>query len=246
MRTALFIVAALAMLVTSLVLAPSSRATELRVVVDIGHSLKRPGATSARGRSEYHFNKELGLLLCQRLRENGFPETLCLDDESRDTPPARRAKNAKALRGQLLISVHHDAVQPRYLEEWSVDGKKRAFCDRFQGYSLFYSEKNPAAGKSLRLATAIGQELRAAGLAPTLHHAEPIPGENRELVDVFHGVYRFDDLLVLKRAAMPAVLLEAGVILDRAEELACQTPERRETVAMAVVRAVQRFLTRKE
>lgn len=211
------------------------------IVVDVGHSLKRPGATSARGASEYSFNKELAARICLRLQENGFPNARCVDDAARDTSPARRAENAAAAGAALLISVHHDAVQPHYLEEWIMDGKKRKFCDRFQGFSLFYSHKNPAAARSLALAKALGERLAEAGLTPTLHHAEPIPGENRELVDARAGVYRFDDLLILKRAAMPAILLEAGVILHRDDELACLTPERRDIVAMAVVRAVQEF-----
>ena len=39
---------------------------------------------------------------------------------------------------------------------------------------------------------------------PTFHHAEPIKGENRELVNRDLGIYRFDDLIVLKSAATPA------------------------------------------
>lgn len=34
---------------------------------------------------------------------------------------------------------------------------------------------------------------------PSLHHAEPIHGENRELLDTTLGIYRFDDLTVLKK-----------------------------------------------
>jgi len=60
--------------------------------------------------------------------------------------------------------------------------------------------------------------MRRQGLTPTLHHAEPIKGENRELVNPDLGIYRFDDLIVLKSAAMPAVLLECGVIVNRSEE----------------------------
>ena len=60
---------------------------------------------------------------------------------------------------------------------------------------------------------------------PTLHHAEKIPGEGRKLMDKDLGLYEFDDLIVLKTAAMPAVLLECGVIVNRSEEASLQTPE---------------------
>ena len=54
----------------------------------------------------------------------------------------------------------------------------------------------------------------AAGEKPSLYHAEPIAGENRPLLDRRLGVHRFDGLAVLKTATMPAVLVEAGVIVN--------------------------------
>ena len=46
----------------------------------------------------------------------------------------------------------------------------------------------------------VGARLRDACLVPTLHHAEKIPGESRELLDAQLGIYRFDDLAALKSA----------------------------------------------
>ncbi len=40
-----------------------------------------------------------------------------------------------------------------------------------------------------------------------------------ELIDEEAGVYRYDHLIVLHSAHMPAVLLEAGSIVNRQEEL---------------------------
>jgi N-acetylmuramoyl-L-alanine amidase len=42
---------------------------------------------------------------------------------------------------------------------------------------------------------------------------------------------------------MPAVLLEAGSIVNRDEELALETPERQELTSSAVVEAVDAFCT---
>src|SRR5256885_14164614 len=41
----------------------------------------------------------------------------------------------------------------------------------------------------------------------------------RELLDIDAGVYRYDELIVLKMTQMPAVLLESGSIINRDEEL---------------------------
>jgi N-acetylmuramoyl-L-alanine amidase len=91
---------------------------------------------------------------------------------------------------------------------------------------------------SLEFAEALGLPLRRQGLTPTLHHAEPIKGENRELVNRDLAVYRFDDLIVLKSAAIPAALLECGVIVNRSEEAELLSDERQEKVVAAVHQAV--------
>ena len=80
--------------------------------------------------------------------------------------------------------------------------------------------------------------MKTAGLAFTTHHAERIPGENREWADRNAGVYYFDNLAVLKTAKSPAVLLEAGVIVNRADERTLQEPAMRSAIAGAVVRGL--------
>lgn len=211
------------------------------VLVDAGHGPRRSGADSARGVPEYAFNTRLAAKVVAALRSAGFVRAALLDPAGKDLAPAARAARARARRGRLLVSIHHDAVQPRYLSTWAVDGKIRRYSDRFAGYSLFYSGKSAQAEASLALARLIGRELRRAGLSFTRHHAEPIPGENRQLVDATVGVYRYDGLAVLRRAAMPTVLVEAGVIVNRDEELALASPARIEATAGAIARGVAAF-----
>jgi N-acetylmuramoyl-L-alanine amidase len=63
----------------------------------------------------------------------------------------------------------------------------------------------------------------------------------RQLVDREAGVYRFDKLAVLIGTKMPAVLLEAGSIINRDEELVMESPERQAQIAVAVTEAVVKF-----
>jgi N-acetylmuramoyl-L-alanine amidase len=63
----------------------------------------------------------------------------------------------------------------------------------------------------------------------------------RELVDADAGVYRYDQLIVLRETRMPAVLLEAGSIINRQEELELASPERRSRTSAAVTAAVEDF-----
>src|SRR5262249_22890382 len=46
-----------------------------RVVVDVGHTAKVPGAISARGFNEYDFNLRLAALIQHKLRDVGFTKT---------------------------------------------------------------------------------------------------------------------------------------------------------------------------
>jgi N-acetylmuramoyl-L-alanine amidase len=115
---------------------------------------------------------------------------------------------------------------------------ERRFSDRFSGFSLFVSRKNPQPEASLGCARTIGVALKRAGLIPSPHHAENIPGENREWADQDAGVYYFDDLVVLRTATTPAVLVEAGVIVNRAEEELIQQAAMRSTITAAIARGL--------
>lgn len=217
---------------------PSCAKATLAIAVDAGHGPNVPGATSARGVPEYDFNLRLAKDVVAALGAAGFAKAFLLDPKGVDLPPAARAARANTARAALLLSIHHDAVQPQFLETWNVDGRTRRYCDRYAGYSLFFSRRNPFAGRSLALAKEIGRELTEAGLAFTRHHTADLPGERRELVDDAVGVYRYDGLAVLAGAHMPAVLVEAGVIVNRDEELALSGPQRRQKTARAIARAV--------
>ena len=109
-----------------------------------------------------------------------------------------------------------------------------------QGFALFVSAENPSFAASRALAVAIGAALRAAGRRPSTHHAERVAGEHRPVLDAANGVYRFDGLAVLRTAAMPAVLLEAGVIKHREEELVVAGEPFQADVAGAIRSAVER------
>ncbi len=234
----LFALLALAVLVLPLPVQGGCLPRTCRIALDAGHGPKRSGAVSARGIAEYDYNTHLVGRLRDALTAAGFARPILINELEQDLPPAGRAKRANAARACLLLSIHHDAVQPQFLDSWNVDGQERRYCDQFAGYSLFYSGRNARADTSLALARRIGGELRAAGLPYTRHHAADIPGERKPLVDDTVGVYRYDGLAVLGTADMPAVLVEAGVIVHRKEEIELAGTERQQKTAAAVARAV--------
>jgi len=205
------------------------------VALDIGHLPTAAGAMGADGRMEYEFNRRMVELIAADLQQDARIRVVIVNLEAKRISLSGRAAAARAAGAQLLLSIHHDSVNDRYLEvQRQANGRVVHFCDRFRGYSVFYSGKNREPSQSLDFAQALGLAMRSQGLTPTLHHAEPIKGENRELVNPELGIYRFDDLIVLKSAAMPAALLECGVIVNRSEEAELLTKERQEKVVAAI------------
>ncbi len=253
-RIALSLAAVLAVLPVSIVRAEppdnseksgaaSCARPDFRVVLDVGHTAKSPGAKSARGVDEFDFNLRLTRQIDQALREAGFTRTVLMVSEGRANKSLyARVARANELSANLLLSIHHDAVPDRFLEKWEYNGKKEAFSDRFKGHSIFVSDDNLDPKDSLLFGSMLGQQLKARGLQYTPHYTESFMGRwRRTLLDADAGVYRYDTLFVLKKTQVPAALLEAGSIANRDEELLMASPERQQLISAAVVDAVDSF-----
>lgn len=218
---------------------------DLKIGIDIGHTTESQGAKSARGVFEYSFNAKLAGVVADNLKAAGFRRTqLITVGGIGSVQLERRIAQANSLGLDLFLSLHHDSVQNRYLTHWIYEGTAQAFSDKFSGYSLFVSMQNPVAKTSLLFARLIGEELHSAKLPASLHHAEHIPGENRQVLDPLLGIYRYDGLVVLRENNAPAVLLEAGIIVNRKDEIDLAGIERQRVVAQAIVRAVTRLCRR--
>jgi N-acetylmuramoyl-L-alanine amidase len=216
---------------------------DFRVVLDVGHTARSPGAKSARGVDEFDFNLRLAKLIDQALLDAGFAKTVLMVTDGRANQSLfARVARANDLSANLLLSIHHDAVPDRFLERWEYNGKREGFSDRFKGHSIFVSDDNPDPKDSLLFGSMLGQQLKARGLQYTPHYTESFMGRwKRVLLDADAGVYRYDTLFVLKKTQMPAVLLEAGSIVNREEELEMSSPERQQLISAAVVDAIDGF-----
>ena len=213
------------------------------LVVDVGHSEKSGGARSARGASEYEFNLRLATQIVQALLDQGFAKTtLLITEDPKRTGLLKRVERANKMAADLFISIHHDSVPKQFIEKWEYEGAQHIFSDRFPGHSIFISNDNADRAGSLQFGQLLGRELKTRGLQYTPHYIEPFMGKRqRILVDADAGVYRFDQLVVLRMTRMPAVLLEAGSIIHRDEELKLLAPERRVMITASVADAVLSF-----
>ena len=142
-----------------------------------------------------------------------------------------QARPEQARGADYFIAIHHDSVQQELLETWQWNGTTQTFSDEYAGFSLFVSRNSPDLETSLRCASAVGARLRRLGFVPATHHAHSIPGKERPYADVDNAVHYYDNLVVLYRTTVPAVLFEAGVIKHRAEEPLLRAPERQARMA---------------
>jgi N-acetylmuramoyl-L-alanine amidase len=195
----------------------------------VGHYHAEPGVISYSGTPEFEFNLRLASEIRKTLEENGMRVRM-IGEKGDLIFLNHRTRAAKG--ADLFLSIHHDSARAHL----------HTRREQFAGFSLFVSRKNPQAAQSLACASAIGAELRGAGMTPSRYHADPVIGENRPFADELNGVHFYDNLGVGKTAKMASVLVEAGVIINREEEARMDDPAVRTRIAEAVTRGVKRCL----
>jgi N-acetylmuramoyl-L-alanine amidase len=222
---------------------PQCNRAAFRVALDVGHTADVPGAISARGVSEYDFNLRLGKQIEKNLTEAGFTNAVLFVTADAPTPGLfKRVARANAWPADVFLSIHHDSVPDYLMETWEYQGEEHHFSDRYPGFALFVSYNNVERKGSLLFGKFLGEQMQARGLQFTPHYTDAIMrNKRRELVDPKAGVYRYDQLIVLWYTHMPALLLEAGSIVNRDEELQLATPERQALIGTAVTQAVEKF-----
>jgi N-acetylmuramoyl-L-alanine amidase len=199
------------------------------VAVDVGHYAAEPGVISASGRPEFEYNLELARQVKADLEGLGLQVRLIGE---RGDYAVLHHRTRDAAGAGLFLSIHHDSVKERLLPR----------AAEFAGFSLFVSRGNARLDKSLACASAIGARLRAAGFAPSRYHADVDLGEDRPFADEANGVHYFDNLAVGKTARMAAVLVEAGVIVNPAEDARMRDPAVQARIARAVAEGVRQCL----
>jgi N-acetylmuramoyl-L-alanine amidase len=205
----------------------------LLVVVDVGHYAAEPGVISAAGIPEFQYNLALAQEVKAELEKRRLAARL-IGERGDYAVLHHRTRDAQG--ADLFVSIHHDSVKESLLPR----------ADEFSGFSLFISGLNAKLEMSLACASAIGARLRAAGFVPSRYHADPVTGAPRPFADEANGVHYYDNLAVARTATMPAVLVEAGVIVNREEESRMRDPQVRGRIAAAVAEGARACLAKEK
>jgi N-acetylmuramoyl-L-alanine amidase len=221
--------------------APRAAGKPFIVVLDPGHTPKQPGALGVKGIYEVTYNDALCAKLAKALEATGV-QVVFTRAPTEEISLDGRAALANARQANLFLALHHDSAQLKYLTKTEFNGiPAYQTIQPIAGYSIFVSQLNPKFAQSQQFAKLLGQALLTLGRHPTLHHAEPIAGENRELLDAHLGIYKFDELLVLRKTTVPAVLLEVGVIVDAEDEKYVADNAKQDAIVHAIAAAVEKF-----
>jgi N-acetylmuramoyl-L-alanine amidase len=196
------------------------------IAVDAGHYPSAPGPKSATGIAEVEYNLALAEEVRRALEAAGHKAR-----RIRQNPDPRR-RAGEATGADLLISLHHDAL----------DAKHQAQAAKITGFSLFVSRRNRDPQTSERCAAAIGAQLRRIGMQPSRYHADPVLGENLAFADETNGVHYYDEMPLARAAGMPMVMLEAGMISNPAEAKRLAAPAVRKRIAGAVAQGIGQCL----
>lgn len=204
------------------------------IILDPGHNPNKPGAISCTGVYEYKYNDELTNIIKTTLFNNNI-EANMTRTPSQDISLIDRTHGTED--AKLFISIHHDSVQPQFIKY--INGNPTTA--KAEGYSIFVSRKNKYFQQSVEYAKRLAKNLHDIGLMQSYHHGEKIKGENRLILDKELGIYIYDDLIVLKNSQCPAILFEAGVIVNPLDERRVKEREFKSNVSKAIVDAIRNY-----
>jgi N-acetylmuramoyl-L-alanine amidase len=212
------------------------------VVIDAGHGGRDPGARSVSGEIA---EKDLTLVLARELRDDlvkrGRVRVAMTRDDDRYLTLEDRAAVARRLNAGIFVSLHMDSAPNPLARGASVyslsDIASDAEAARFAATENRGGTGEVAADGSVQ---AILSDLAMrAQMSASADLASRLVNKSAGRFELRPQPHRFAAFHVLKRAATPAVLFEAGYISNVDDELLLRSPEHRSAIALALAQAIE-------
>jgi len=220
--------------------APEARGRPI-LVIDAGHGGRDPGARSVSGEV---VEKDLTLALARELRDTlvkrGRVRVAMTRDDDRYLTLDDRAAVAKRLVAAMFLSLHIDSAPNPLARGASVyslsdvasDAEAAQLAARENGSSSL-SQANGSVEAILSDLVVRSQMSASADLATRLVNKSAGRFELRP------EPHRFAAFAVLRNAATPAILFEAGYISNADDEVLLRTPSHRDAIVLALAQAVE-------
>ncbi len=222
------------------------RFTIKAIVIDAGHGGKDPGAIGRRSRSK---EKDLTLRVARKLRDilqdAGIKVTMTRDSDV-FIPLQRRSRIANESGADLFVSVHINASRTRSLSGFecyylsnATDDNARAI-EAFENSSLRMNESASAEHSKLLDKTLWDMALTENRIESAELASYICDAVDSSFVMGNRGI-RSARFYVLKYTNIPAVLVEAGYLSNKYEELKLKDPEFLERIAESVADGILKY-----
>ncbi|MBE7028565.1 MAG: hypothetical protein E7407_05990 [Ruminococcaceae bacterium] len=190
------------------------------IVIDAGHGEPDGGAVSISGHIESSLNLDVALKLCDYLKKNGFNIIMTRENEN-----GIFDENAKTTKEKKVSDMHsREKIMNTSGADLFVSIHMNKFeIAKYSGPQVFYS---PHIEKSEAIAESI-QQMLISDLKPQME---------REIKKSDGGIY------LLKKAQIPAVLIECGFLSNPDEEKLLLSDDYRKKMAESIGKGIIKYL----
>ena len=211
------------------------------VVIDAGHGGRDPGASSVSGEIA---EKDLTLALARELRDDlvkrGRVRVAMTRDDDRYLTLDDRAAVARRLNAGLFVSLHMDSAPNPLARGASVYSLSDIASDAEAARFAAAENRGAAADNVSGSVEAILSDLAMrTQMSASADLATRLVNKSTGRFELRPEPHRFASFHVLRRAATPAVLFEAGYISNTDDEALLSAPEHRSAIALALAQAIE-------
>lgn len=229
--------------------APPARHT---VVIDAGHGGVDPGAIGINGTYEKDVTLAMARELKRQLEASGRYKVVMTRDEDMFVRLRERVAKARAVDGELFISIHADSMRSHDSRGASIYTlSENASDDEAAALAARENRADIIAGVDLsRENKEVASILIDLAQRETMNHSVTFAGhlvaelgKTIQLIPV--RPQRVAGFAVLKAADMPSALIELGYLSNKADEQMLTQPAQRAKVAGALMRAIDLYFQKR-
>lgn len=218
-----------------------------KIIIDAGHGGKDPGTTGIRKIYEKNITLAVAKRLAQKLTATGRYTTTLLRTTDVSMTLAQRLRNARAVKGDLFISLHADSCEgndTRGLSVYTLSAvasdqqaeklaKKENKADLIIGIDL-QSELPEVANILIDLTKRETMNL-------STKFAQCLMSKLRDRVFLLRKPHRFADFFILKSADLPSILIELGYLSNPKEAILLTNPTHQEVICEGILEAIDAY-----
>lgn len=221
---------------------PARPASRLKIAVDAGHGGDDRGAKGKSGLLEKEVALRLALALAEKLKEFGYEPVFTRPDDT-FIPLWDRAKLANEAGADLFVSLHLNASRAR-----GAKGSEVYFLSLGEGNAdaeIVAAENGPEPEKPADAEGVVASILEDLAQKAYLQDSEKLAVEIQIQLNLLGGIkergVKQAPFVVLKGAAMPAVLVETAFISNPKEEARLKDPAFLRRVADSIAKGIRAY-----